>query len=226
MQFQRVGDMNAQTGVVLDIMNRLSLKQYDACTLVETYWDNLRAQGELPLRAQIDPRGIEDALNYAFILESIGAGHARVRIAGMHLNELMGMEVRGMPISSFITPASREAFARVLVSLLNSPAKMQLSLQAEGTALEARLLLLPLQDDEGQVNRILGCFETKGSAGAAPHRFSLVDVKKTPVGTASRAKSSCQATDKECKNKPYESDSSLETPLARAPYLKLVQDNG
>ena len=59
----------------------------------------------MPRRAEIDPRGIENALEYAFILERIAPGMARIRLAGIHLSDLMGMEVRGMPLTSFIDAA-------------------------------------------------------------------------------------------------------------------------
>ena len=221
--------MSMQSGVVLSMMDQLSQKQFNACALVESYWDNLCREGALPLRSAIDPRGIEDALNYAFILESIGTGIARIRIAGMHLNELIGMEVRGMPISSFVTPASREAFARVLVSALKSPAKMQLSLTAEeaprtgGKPLTARMLLLPLADDEGRVNRILGCLETKGQFGQKPHRFELTSVKKTSL--TSQAQRAPSPEVKHPEQKGF-GDASVpfEARKTRAPHLKLVRN--
>lgn len=171
-----------RSGVVLSMMDRLSQNQFPACALVEAYWHSQKPKNSLPKRSAIDPRGIEDALNYAFILESIGTGLARIRIAGMHLNELVGMEVRGMPISTLIAPASRDAFSRVLVGLLNGPAIMQLSLAPEGRSQDvARMLLLPLVDDKGQVNRVLGCLETKGDSQETPQRFELLGTEKTKI---------------------------------------------
>lgn len=219
-----------QSGVVLSMMDQLSQKQFNACTLVETYWDNLRREGALPLRSAIDPRGIEDALNYAFILESIGTGVARLRVAGMHLNELIGMEVRGMPISSFITPASREAFARVLVSALKSPAKMQLSLSAEeapragGKPLCARMLLLPLADDQGAVTRILGCLETKGQFGDKPHRFELTGVKKVSLDRPRRAEAAPRFVPQHPTPQGFaEAPRPLTAQRQRVPHLTLVK---
>ena len=157
-------------------------QRYSACSQVEAYWESLRGGELVPNRSQIDPRGIEDALNYAFILEAVGAGHARIRIAGMHLNEILGMEVRGMPSSAFFTPASRNAFARTVQSALESPAVMRLTLRGEMSwgkpALEAKMLLLPLRSDLGDITRILGCLETIGPVGATPRRFELLGVEK------------------------------------------------
>ena len=55
----------------------------------------------MPLRSEIDPRGLKGALEYCFVLERIAPGLARLRVAGSHLGDLMGMEVRGMPITAF-----------------------------------------------------------------------------------------------------------------------------
>ena len=179
----RLGMWKMGNGTVIRMSNRRGMKGFAACAQVEAYWESLRRSGDVPPRADVDPRGIEDALNYAFILESIGPGLARIRIAGMHLSETMGMEVRGMPVSSFIAPASREAFARALGAVTKSPAKMSIDLQGESgwgqPPLEARMLLLPLRSDLGDVSRILGCFETLGTLGKTPRRFTLAKAHKT-----------------------------------------------
>ena len=173
-----------RSGEVVSMMDRLSQNQFPACALVEAYWHSQKPKNSLPKRSLIDPRGVEDALNYAFILESIGTGVARIRIAGMHLNELTGMEVRGMPISTLIAPPSRDAFGRVLVGLLNGPALMHLSLTAEGqtdTEHQARMVILPLVDEKDHVNRVLGCHETKGLTRSKPQRFDILKAKKTNI---------------------------------------------
>ncbi len=169
-------------GHVIDLSKKRGLNRFSACRQVEAYWEGLRGSELVPNRSQIDPRGIEDALNNAFILEAIGAGNARVRIAGTHLNELMGMEVRGMPISTFFTPASRDAFSRAIKSVLESPATMQLTLRGEKSwaqpTMEAKMLLLPLRSDLGDITRIMGCLETLGAVGTTPRRFELLGAEK------------------------------------------------
>lgn len=174
-----------RNGTLIRMNKRRGMKGFAACAQVDAYWESLRQSGDVPSRADVDPRGIEDALNYAFVLESIGPGLARIRIAGMHLGETMGMEVRGMPVSAFIAPASREAFARALGAVISGPAKMTIELRGESgwgqPPLEARMLLLPLRSDLGDVNRILGCFETLGTLGKTPRRFSLEKAHKTSL---------------------------------------------
>lgn len=150
---------------------------YAAIAQVEAYWEAVRGARLVPKRSDIDPRGIEHALEKAFILERVAAGIARLRIAGNHLNELMGMEVRGMPLTSFFTPAARTVVAETLEEVFQTPAICSLKLtsaEAAGRpAIEARIILLPLKSDLGDVSRVLGCMVAKGDIGLAPRRFDI-----------------------------------------------------
>ena len=222
-----------RSGEVVSMMDRLSQNQFPACALVEAYWHSQKPKNSLPKRSSIDPRGIEDALNYAFILESIGTGVARIRIAGMHLSELTGMEVRGMPISTLIATHSRDLFGRILVRLLNGPALMHLNLTAEGqTGAEhqARMLLLPLVDDKGQVNRVLGCLETKGLTRSKPQRFDIQEAKKTNIDVLKVVRSTEDRSQLEpatCFKDaavPFDSISDTET-VKRPSYLRVIKSD-
>ncbi|MGO4855197.1 PAS domain-containing protein [Phaeovulum sp. W22_SRMD_FR3] len=152
---------------------------------VRAYWEGLRRGRPVPSRAEVDPRGIERALEFAFILERVAPGMARFRLAGMHLNDLMGMEVRGMPLTAFFAPAGRKQVAEVLESMFQEPAIAELTLTAEGgigkPALTARLLILPLKSDLGDVTRALGCLVSDGEIGRSPRRFEVTHVHLTPV---------------------------------------------
>lgn len=144
---------------------------------VEAYWEALRGSKLLPKRSEVDPRGIEAALEYAFILERIAPGIARLRIAGSHLNDLMGMEVRGMPLTALFAPNARRQIADGLESVFQTPATASLRLTSPGgggrAMLDARMILLPLKSDLGDVSRALGCLVTHGEVGVAPRRFDL-----------------------------------------------------
>ena len=65
---------------------------YSAISQVECYWHGLyHARGEIPARNEVDPRGIEQVLEYAMLMERIGPGIARIRLAGMHLTDYLGI---------------------------------------------------------------------------------------------------------------------------------------
>ncbi|MGB3243126.1 MAG: PAS domain-containing protein [Sulfitobacter sp.] len=175
---------NAQN--VVSMSDYLPETGYTALTQVEAYWEALRAGRLVPKRSEVDPRGIENALENAFILERIAPGVARIRVAGSHLNDLMGMEVRGMPLTAFIAPTHRRQVADALEEMFQTPARCTLELSAAGTAaarapLDARLLLLPLKSDLGDVSRALGCLVSKGDIGSAPRRFDVTAHRYEPL---------------------------------------------
>ncbi len=149
------------------------------------YWNSMRRDGDVPLRTHIDPRGIEDLLGQAFVAERVAPGFARLRIAGAHLSELMGMEVRGMPLSTFIDPPDREKLTDALVELFERPATVRLELTAPGNlrrpALTGTLMILPLRSDLGDISRALGCLVSSGTIGPAPRRFRISSMTCTPL---------------------------------------------
>ena len=170
---------------VVDMTQIASANRFPAIKEVEAYWESLRAGRLVPRRSDIDPRGIERSLEFAFILERIAPGLARLRIAGSHLTELMGMEVRGMPISAFFTPTGRNQMSEALEDVFDGPSKVTLDLHAETgmgkPAISARMIMLPLKSDLGDISRVLGCFATKGDIGRTPRRFEIDAVEKTPL---------------------------------------------
>ncbi|WP_138919499.1 PAS domain-containing protein [Oceanicola sp. S124] len=170
---------------VITMAGFVSQARFTAVQEVEAYWEAIRGGRLVPRRSDIDPRGIERALEYAFILERVAPGIARMRIAGSHLSDLMGMEVRGMPLSAFMTPQGRNQLGEVLEEVFDSPAKATLDLHAERgigkPEIEARLLLLPMKSDLGDITRVLGCLATTGEIGRAPRRFEIIGSRVTPL---------------------------------------------
>lgn len=149
------------------------------------HWEMLRGPRPVPDRADVTASGLDAALDYAFILERIGPGTARLRLAGRHLIDLMGMEVRGMPISALLNPGYRGRMSDVLESVFQAPQIAELYLFSQQTefspALPARMLLLPLKSDLGDITRILGCLIAEGQLGITPRRFDLVKESLVPV---------------------------------------------
>lgn len=152
---------------------------------MRAYWHSLRRGRAIPARADIEPRGIHRALDYAFILERMAPGAARFRLAGRHLIDLMGMEVRGMPLCAFLHASSRGRFSDVLESVFKAPQLAELTLHAKAEygrpELSARMLLMPLRSDLGDVTRSLGCLISEGNLGMAPRRFDLVADQVMPI---------------------------------------------
>lgn len=149
-----------------------------ALAQVRAYWHTLRRRSgqNLPRRADIDPRAIEGALTCSFIAERIAPGMARFRLSGMHLADIMGMDVRGMPVSSMFELDSRPRLAEVLNQVFTVPGIGELWLASPRglgrPELTGRLVLLPIQG-EGEAPLAFGCLVTEGSIGRAPRRLAI-----------------------------------------------------
>jgi len=152
------------------------------------HWQACRRGGDVPVRADIDPRGIEPLISSAFIAERIAPGVVRLRVAGAHLSDLMGMEVRGMPLTTFIDPADRDAFAMRVVELFDAPAVLRFALRSRRgigrPALSGTLMMLPLRSDLGDISRTLGCLVTDGPIGRTPRRFAIAGAETQTLSGA------------------------------------------
>jgi hypothetical protein len=225
---------------VITMTQHVSDNRFTPLAQVEAYWEALRGARLMPNRSEIDPRGIEQALEYSFIVERIAPGIARLRIAGSHLSDLMGMEVRGMPLTAFIAPESRRLVSDTLEEVFEKPAVCTMSLHSEKAAgmppLDARLLLMPLKSDLGDVSRILGALVSVGEMGRSPRRFSVMHSnlrpilssqasplpeRKAPATSALTSKPEAKVTGF-AEPKP---EFRTETPRRDAPYLRLVKSD-
>ncbi|MBO9397021.1 PAS domain-containing protein [Shimia sp. R9_2] len=144
---------------------------------VKAYWEGLRDGDSIPYRSDVDPRRIQKLLKHAFILERIAPGLARLRVSCNTLSDVMGMDMRGMPMSALINGDSREGFGEVLEKVFSAPAVGRLELTSRRsfgrTGLQGEMMLLPLRSDSGEVNRILGAITIDGDVGRSPERFDL-----------------------------------------------------
>lgn len=167
-------------------------REYAPLSLVQSYWMASRKGREMPRRADIDPRGIETALEFAFILERVSAGVTRMRVAGSHLHDILGMETRGMALSRLFEDDERLRVARLVEQICQTPATAEVEMCAEATSglpkQEARMVLLPLTSDLGDVSRILGCLIAPGHVGPTPRKFGIRDVALVPLEMSEDAK--------------------------------------
>lgn len=144
---------------------------------VRGYWEGLKRGPLLPQRMDIDPRGFAGALEKVFVIERVAKGHARFRLSGMHLHDLLGMDAGGMPLSSFFEPVARTRLCEELEAVFETPSILEIWLEAERAtgrpALSGRMLVLPLQADAGGPKLALGALVTEGLVGRAPRRFAI-----------------------------------------------------
>lgn len=152
---------------------------------MRAYWDSLRQGRAVPARGDVTPLGLRSSLDFAFILERVGPGAARFRLAGRHLIDLLGMEARGMPLCALMHPGSRGMLSDLLEAVFQGPQIAEIDLVSPGgfarPELAGKMLLLPLRSDLGDVSRVLGCVVAPGSMGATPRRFDLAGERAYPV---------------------------------------------
>lgn len=155
---------------------------------VQAHWEDLRAGRAAPARSEVDPRSMAACLDKVFVAELIAPGVARVRLAGQHLAELIGMEPRGMPLSVLFEGAGREELASALRQVQQG-ARVVLPLRSDKAmgqpVMDGMLALMPLTDSAGRMTRVLGVLETLGPVGRAPRRFRTLAAPREarpPVG--------------------------------------------
>ena len=91
--------MNAS---VVSLVERRAAAADPVLNVVEAYWDGLRAGRIAPARAEVSPRGLSEVLSKCFILERIAPGFARFRVFGRHVGDLMGADLRNIPLSALV----------------------------------------------------------------------------------------------------------------------------
>jgi hypothetical protein len=205
--FRRDGDMPGTDNPVLERL--------------EAYWRALRHARHIPSRNDIRPNEIDSALPHAFILQRVAPGVARMRVAGQQLHELLKMDARGMPISTFFHANARDQVADLIEKAFSEPAIVALPLVSPGNVVRAPLtgtmLLLPLRDEVGQTSRVLGALVTEGHQGNRPRRFEIDQNASIRVDTLGIKLAAAQVM-------PIISNE--KGPDAERPALRLVINNG
>lgn len=164
---------------------------YPAVSQVDAYWEGLRDGRLMPKRSEVDPRGLEGALEYALLMEMVAPGVARVRVSGLHLTDLLGMEVRGMPLTAFFEPADRNRVADLLQDVVTGPKVVEMELISPSgigrPALTAKLFLAPLEAENDHRPRLLACLQAKGEIGRTPRRLKIKDVHTRRIVASAQA---------------------------------------
>ena len=206
-----------------------------AINKIEMYWEKVRARRIVPARCDVDPRGLDGVLSHAFILERVTGGLARFRIAGSHLNDLTGLELRRMPVSALFTSDSRDLLADALTAVFDEPAQVRLSLTSPGgfgrPELTGHMTLLPLRSDLGDISRVLGGVSLDGRIGRTPRRLEISEhSRRSLVGFSGEpaepfSSSSADPIRSEGIRSSIPQRQTERPPQSERPYLKIVVKN-
>ena len=197
---------------------------YAAIRTVLSYWETRRGARIAPARSEIEPAPLAEVLRFMFIAEIVAPGVARLRFAGQHLHDLLGMEPRGMPRSCLLAAPSRDELAGALARVQKG-ARVQLPLRAARglgkPGMDGLLALMPLTDSAGQITRVLGVLETHGQIGRTPRRFDLaaepasLDLRALAAdGAAGAAGAAAQGSVKD----EAQTDSQADSPAIATPH--------
>jgi hypothetical protein len=186
----------------------------------------MRKGADIPKRVDMTPGPMMDGLAHCFVLERVTPSVARFRVAGQSVQKLLNMEPRGMPISALFTPAGREMLAPIIYDVCEQPEINEIPLIAtRGLArspLRARMLLLPLRNDDEGINRLFGALVVDGKPSRRALRFDFdpnANLRTQPVRPVIRTVHEILADTRD--------QIAVPTPVRRTPHqpLRLVIDN-
>lgn len=229
-----------QPSNILSMIRKKTVSPMPSLDKIEQYWNVVRANRLVPSRCEIDPRGLEGVLSHTFILERITGGLARFRIAGSHINELTGLELRQMPISALFLPNSRQILSEAMVAVFEDPSMVRMRIESKGgfgrEKMTGEMILLPLRSDLGQIDRVLGGIVMEGKIGRTPRRIEILgQSRQSLVGYAgpqhapanevpnTKAKVDQPATHLTVSTNPA---ATPQASLSERGHLRLVIDNG
>lgn len=164
-------------------MNTLPAADFSA-SIVKKHWNAIRAGRIAPFRSEIDPNAVSGVLENLFILERIGPGDHRIRVAGTQVCDFKGMEVRGLPFASFVHRKDRGRLSGVIEMVLNCPAAAEVRLggvDGGDRPVSADILLLPLRSDFGEMSRVIGCMTVRQQEFSCPIELKIFDVEVESV---------------------------------------------
>ena len=149
------------------------------------YWERLRAGRPCPYRAEIDPRDMDGDARHLFVLEDLGQGNLRFRLAGTALIDAFGYELRGMSARSIMAGRARASFVALIAETLAEPGVGYARLFAPDGVTVWEVVLLPLRGNFGQIDRLIGCLHPVSGrtpdAGDVPLRFTIDAMSIRPV---------------------------------------------
>jgi len=125
-----------------------------------SYWDSVRGSRTTPPRRfEIDPGKIASILPSTFILERLDAETYRYRLAGTHVCDIFGAELRGTNFLAGWSPIDRASLIRHLAALSKQGAIEAIHMEAAAAARASttfEVLLLPLRHTGEAIDRTLG----------------------------------------------------------------------
>lgn len=150
------------------------------------YFEELRGDREVPLRAEVDPRDMPCRASNLFILEDLGRGRLRFRLAGSGLLEAFGADLRGTDPRRIMQGRGGASLAALIAECLAEPGIGCARLARADLPEEIwETLLLPMRSDAGGIDRVLGSLVPLAGTPAprqrVPLRFAIAEMTIRPI---------------------------------------------
>lgn len=156
---------------------------------VEAYWEGLRPFRDVPSRKQINPRGLDSALDFAFLLEQSKTGDSVFKLGGERLGDILGIPLERVPMVALFARSLQPLIRSALTSVFESPSILRAELVSVAgvmqSEIKANLVLLPLKDQEGVISQALGVLHFTDSIGRSPRLFNRFSHDLTRIELAS-----------------------------------------
>lgn len=144
------------------------------------YWQARRTGAGAPTRASINPMDFPKLLPQVFMLGRRAPGDYAFRLAGGFVGDLHGRDLRHVDFLSLWSTNARLSLQTTLehARRLGQPVQITADAQAGGHALPLEIVLLPLANSQGVIDRFLGLYQPMAAVqrlrGLAVERLALV----------------------------------------------------
>jgi hypothetical protein len=131
------------------------------------YWNTVRSGRRAPRRYEIEPAQIVPFLAETLILEQQDDNDCRVRVAGTHVNETLGVNLRGQTFYDLWSEPDQVVLRDNIRTITEHGSvgffTFSAALGKDEPIAEFEMLLLPLTHLEDRIDRLLGCISVVGS---------------------------------------------------------------
>ena len=129
--------------------------------LLIDYWQNRFSGGRAPARSTINPADFPTLLPQVFILGRYAPGKYAFRLCGGLLRDLHGRDLRGVDFAQLWVEDARIVLQSALERARRSaePVRLRALAVAGDHTADFEITLLPLSNDEGVIDRVLGLYQ-------------------------------------------------------------------
>jgi hypothetical protein len=127
--------------------------RHDGTSELFAYWNRLRGTRAAPERREIAPASIGKYLADTFIVQAIGPGEPRFRLAGTRICSVYGRELRGASFASLWQIKDRSNIVRLIKNSMTNKSVVQLTYEGKssrGRRALFELILLPLASEANE----------------------------------------------------------------------------